>query len=446
MSDKTTMVICETMAAIVDAAPASPELPIVRERRTRRDPVVVAAVAFAAAASLLLVMVGGPALLKRAPNDVGSGEPITTLAPSGTENPVTTQAIATTAPVPTTDPTASLPVVPVVSWQRGESIGSGEAGMLVVGGPGYVRAGSICGTVDAVVCGTQTPAVWVSTDAVTWDRVGEDDFAGVSGGISGVATSPAGFVAVGVTGDAFSRGAVWVSPDGVAWTQVPDDDGVFAGEGHAVIESMTRGGPGYVAVGWENPTGSNTNAVVWTSVDGMLWDRVVDPDLLGGPAAQAADMTGVVAGGSGLVAYGSGVWLSPDGSDWSRVEGFAFDLVTADPDSGALVGFTDGEVWTSVDGASWAQLGPLPQPNAVGAAAWKDQVVVAVGGDESGVVWMSPDAGRTWITSDDGGFAAAEGRVTSFGDVLFDGSRFILSGSDCDQTAADCHGIIWTSD
>lgn len=421
---------------------------------TRLVPSWVVAAGFAAA---VLLVIGIPAafFLRGDSGDV-----------AGTDAPTPTAAVTATTPSPATNqaPTAieappptriSAPAAPAIAWQRIDLDEPAEAASIVAGGPGYLRGGTVCETVDFVVCARQRPAIWASTDALAWQRVADETFTGVNGGISDIAVGPAGFVAVGIgrrTDDAFDRGLVWRSLDGVTWTAVPDDEGVFVGSGFAVVKSVSAGGPGYVAVGWENPGGKDTNAVVWVSEDGTSWARIADPDLLGNPAeSDYADLQGVVSGDGGLVGWGSAVWVSADGTDWELGADLQLGLVTSSPESGILIGLThSGEVWRSSDGEQWIRLretdGSLFDGGAV-AAAWDAQTVLILGHAEdlsSPAVWTSIDSGDSWLRVDSELFAPGEGRSVQFGGVIFDGSRFVISGADCDGlTGDDCRGVIW---
>src|SRR5262245_36453049 len=89
-------------------------------------------------------------------------------------------------------------------------------------------------------------------------------------------------------------------PDTGSGVPVPEDDPTTTGSSAPHVTSMTVGGPGLVAVGWEITNGQ-PDAVVWTSVDGTTWSRVQD-EVLGGPGNQV--MFDVTAGGPGLVAVG----------------------------------------------------------------------------------------------------------------------------------------------
>ena len=192
---------------------------------------------------------------------------------------------------------------------------------VTAGGPGLVAVGSDFGRGSA--------AVWTSVDGLTWDRVPHD--AAVFGNgewrpMHDVVAGGPGLVAVGYD-DGLGAATVWTSVDGLVWDRVPHDEGVFSTQGVS-MRSVTVGGPGLVAVGYDDGLGA---AAVWTSIDGLVWDRVSHNEaMLGGGHAH---MESVVSGGPGLVAVGSddqlgaaAVWTSADGLSWERVlHSAAFD-------------------------------------------------------------------------------------------------------------------------
>lgn len=165
----------------------------------------------------------------------------------------------------------------------------------------------------------------------------------------------------------------------MTWQQAPTQPAF--GE-QAVIHSVVEGGPGLVAVGtaWTRPAGRdeggwNEETAVWTSTDGMTWERVTGLD------EQEIVLTDLANGPGGLVGVsfldsiygtyeetGPPIWISPDGTSWSRVTGNeeAFgDSVTisdiAAGGSGYVAVGTDGDVieaaiWTSADGLTWTRV------------------------------------------------------------------------------------------
>ncbi len=173
-------------------------------------------------------------------------------------------------------------------------------------------------------------AVWTSADGVTWVRVPHDE--AIFDGdelqeMSSVAAVGSGLVAVGhdVSGGD-SDAAVWTSPDGLTWTRVPHDETVFGGTSDQEMSSVAAVGSGLVAVGHDS-SGGEGDAAVWTSPDGLTWTRVPhDETVFGGDYWQA--MNSVAAVGPGLVAVGydgpgtdpdAAVWTSPDGLTWTRM-------------------------------------------------------------------------------------------------------------------------------
>jgi hypothetical protein len=238
-----------------------------------------------------------------------------------------------------------------------------------------------------------------------------------------------GLVAVGRDGpvaDGEGNAAVWTSPDGFVWSRVPHDEAIFGGLGEQRMVSVTAGGPGLVAVGFDRPAEQGEgNAAVWTSPDGFVWSRVPhDEAIFGGNSRQM--MLGVTPGGPGLVAVGTdgysykgdedqhtetpdelaaveravdaAVWTSPDGLVWSRVPhdeaifgGLGEQrmnsvtaggpgLVAVGSVTGELVGWYahDAAVWTSPDGFTWSR---VPHDDAIFATSDRDRLAGAYPGE-----------------------------------------------------------------
>ncbi|HSQ36387.1 MAG TPA: hypothetical protein VLS92_00670, partial [Acidimicrobiia bacterium] len=179
---------------------------------------------------------------------------------------------------------------------------------VAVGGPGLVAVGYDYsgGDWDAVA--------WTSADGLAWSRVAHDE--SVFGGVDGqemwsVAAGGPGLVAVGYDeSDGDRDAAVWVSADGLAWSRVPHDETVFGGTEEQEMAAVEASGSGFVAVGDDN-SGGNWDAAVWVSPDGLTWSRVPhDRPVFGGAGNQS--MWGVTAVGADLVAVGE----SGGGDDW----------------------------------------------------------------------------------------------------------------------------------
>lgn len=458
-------------------------------------------VAALAAGAAVLVVIGGAALL--------ASRVITPVDPELTPViSVADLATSTTADAALTTPTTGAndeavvegitAIAPMV-WTRiadpSLSGGDGPQSMMdvAVGGGVAVAVGfdSSGGDDDA--------AVWYTLDGVTWSRVAHDE--AVFGGVGyqrmlGVAASESGFVAVGFEGDAAdssdtnsvtfqsseSHAAVWRSDDGINWTRVPHAAAFSAGGGRLVMTDVTFSDSRFVAVGnayqqtepfaiarWDTlddvvnpaiPIDVDIDAAVWTSVDGVTWNRVqADDEVFGGDTIRQS-MNAITAGGPGFVAVGqegfeflgvddwtplplnnpdgdehltdnvAAVWTSPDAETWTRVEngpalvhngglvvGWAtmFDVTANGPGlvavgrdvwgsdfSGPPFQFNErAAVWLSDDGINWRRAHPTvgdgPDMEAVIATTEGD--LVAGGGMDlywSAGVWTSQDGGNTW--------------------------------------------------
>jgi hypothetical protein len=267
---------------------------------------------------------------------------------------------------------------------------------VAVGGPGLVAVGGETSTgrnppyrEDDAATWTYDgdAAVWTSVDGSMWARVPHDEDIFGSARLWTVVAGGPGVVAVGddVQHDAFG---VWVSNDGLSWSRVPVDESVFAG---ATVENVVAGGPGLVAVGHTGPgldreyldwksIDKDSDAVVWVSSDGTAWSRVPhDESVFGGDGLVA--MYDVTVGGPGLVAVGGGsqgavVWTSGDGLVWVR-----------QPHNESIFGpsWEEGEGEQGEPGSNFTVMVSV-------AAGEQDLVAVGYGDDP---MWASND-GVTW--------------------------------------------------
>ena len=131
-----------------------------------------------------------------------------------------------------------------------------------------------------------------------------------------LAGGPGGWVAVGAQ-------AIWTSPDGVYWTLAATHGITVTGEQLNVITNTAQG---FLAAGMAQAGGGGTQAVIWTSKDGLTWQRKTATQLgltaLGVPAqgiiyAASHGADTVISGGVTGTA-GSGAWMSTDGgSTWA---------------------------------------------------------------------------------------------------------------------------------
>jgi hypothetical protein len=422
-----------------EAAVRITRMPILRHR-----PVLVAL----AAAAVLVVVLAAVVLL----DPFGADEPpfitdpttTTVPAPTTTEAaPTTTQAVTTTV----ADPAVELPVITweLITDEALDPPGSVRLSDVVAAGPGLIAVGDIWSDEEELSIG----AIWYSTDGRTWSRVAHDDQAFSNTAILAIAEGGPGIVAVGYAfnedyPDEETAAAVWVSEDGISWSRVPHSEEVFGGPGMQDMKDVVAGGPGLVAVGWDDPEGRDSTAAVWTSSDGFTWQRVPHVEsVFGGARMQvmssiATDGTLLVATGHDGLWSGSGgsdqpaaVWTSPDGLTWSRVP--PQDSLTSGQDGNGdwawmqeviaggpgFVGFgrigwcrtgcdEAGAAWTSADGVAWErseveEARGIPYSFGYGVIEF-DDVLVGVGrgfdpfgGSGPAVVWVSVDGGETWI-------------------------------------------------
>ena len=363
----------------------------------------------------------------------------TTNATTSTGEPGITTAATTTVGVSTTTVT-TLPAVDALTWDRvahDEAVFGGSSTQAMLGlaagetllvAVGYDESG-----------GDRDAAVWVSADGVTWERITHNET--VLGGANdqemrSVVADGSGFIAVGYDQETSEiHAAVWLSQDGFDWTRLPHQP-VFAGGFWKVMSAITAGGPGFVAAGYTlDPTPTRPlgeqSAAVWTSSDGVAWQRVPHNEAaFGGDGFQ--QILGLAAGGPGVVAVGddstgygnAAVWVSSDGTSWSRVPhdetvfgGTGVQVIHAVIAGGPGLVAVGGRwledepgdffaaVWVSADGYTWES---IPHDPAVFGGRGEQQMyavtvagpgLVAVGSDSPWTggarVWVSPD-GLSW--------------------------------------------------
>lgn len=199
------------------------------------------------------------------------------------------------------------------------SVTAGGPGLIAVGTDGYPYLGNNGQLSQVPKNLTVDAAVWTSPDGSIWTRVPHDE--DVFGGrgeqrMQSVTAGGPGLVAVGkVSGE--SNGwrygfdaAVWTSPDGFTWSRIPHDEAIFGKLGGGVspgheeqMLSVTAGGPGLVAVGFDSVDDCGWDSAVWTSPDGFTWTRVPDDRNCSVPGPYDR-MLSVTVGPSGLTAVG----------------------------------------------------------------------------------------------------------------------------------------------
>jgi hypothetical protein len=284
-----------------------------------------------------------------------------------------------------------------------------------------------------------------------------------------LAGGPGGWAAIGPQ-------ALWTSQDGQSWTlaathgitpQLPGDS----------VWVITRTAQGFLAAGAGSAGGGSSQAVIWTSPDGVTWNRMTAAQLgLAAAGERVLNISHATWLGddtviSGEVAAGgttySGAWLSTNGgSAWTRVTipadhgagtsitGLAFDsagLIAVRPGRSAS-GADDGVAYFSPNGRAWQYAATIDA-----AGGWTPGVVkgsaygfVVTGTSAAGqlVAYTSTGRGATWQPTGSLGNAADESvvgaTVAPAGTIIAVG---YTTGSKIDQQAtfleANTAGSVW---
>jgi hypothetical protein len=165
--------------------------------------------------------------------------------------------------------------------------------------------------------------VWTLDEVGRWGAARKIDGPKDASFAEGVVATSGGFLAfgnvAGVIPDLAHRIFVWVSTDGLTWRSAPAQLALERASFEAVVERPD----GYLAVGWALAGDGSGVPAVWRSVDGLSWDRLLDPaGLTGGRLARAALSDGrlLVRGTIGEGKTSRAVsWGSLDGVEWTRL-------------------------------------------------------------------------------------------------------------------------------
>ena len=226
-----------------------------------------------------------------------------------------------------------------------------------------------------------------------------------------------GLIAVGADGQPGDYdAAVWRSVDGLTWDRLPHDDAVLGGTGAQVMHTVLQTAAGVIAAGQ-----SSGNAGVWLSSDGTAWTRAEITEASGTPTPGISVIFGLHEGVSGLVAVG-GTGLEWDG--WSL----------------SAVSTTRPAVWLSADGQSWSRIPEYVGGSGAGVEGAESvggalTHVVAVGSGlvaladtaHGPVVWTSDD-GFEWRRLDSTFGEEPPATHISIGDVISSDGRLIAVG------------------
>jgi hypothetical protein len=246
------------------------------------------------------------------------------------------------------------------TWQRVFTSSTPQAPHRIVWGGGtFVAAGSLGALVS-------------SNDGITW----RTHSSGLTADFTRVRWTGTEYIAVGL--DYTSQNVVATSRDGLTWSASYPPAAVPPAE----LIDVTRGAPGYVAVG--------AHKTIAFSGDGRTWQTVAS-----GPP-DAPQLNSVTWGGGRFVAVGSAgtVLTSPDGQSWSHSDPGTSDGLLEVAWTGAqyvAVGgrlpditigyfclFSTPTILTSADAIAWRHQDPPTNGGALVALAWTGRDLVAL--------------------------------------------------------------------
>lgn len=387
---------------------------------TRQDRRKIPILVTTGAALLALIVIGLPILLIRGGESIIADQVTTTVAPNISSTTVAVLPSETpTTTAPTTTTVLVTPTRLEITWSQAptqpafglddvvRSVVEGGTGLVAVGGEWTNEYDDY----QAVV--------WTSVDGTTWARAAVERFEDV---LSDVAVGSAGFVAVSNEGSRLNDSddpPILFSEDGESWARIPSDTAAFPPG--AWITAVTDGGPGYVAVGAvkvDSPDGIS-EASIWSSTDGVSWTRV---DQAPGEGYESSAIHDIVNTGSGLVAVGTAeesegstgpqddllVWTSSDGMVWERKalssERGLVVAVTAHDEAVVAIGYEGNflTAWVAADAsrAFSAQRMPGTSFDFPFAILADGDRLLAVGvrftGMSWAMAWTSQDGGTTW--------------------------------------------------
>jgi hypothetical protein len=181
--------------------------------------------------------------------------------------------------------------------------------------------------------GETSTELWLSTDGIAWRALATTGLWAM--GIDELYAVPGGYA---IRGSLSDRSAVWQSSDGATWTQAWTGPGPSGMEGYSLGPISKAPAGGYVSFGtaYMAPGGPATvpyDLLVWTSSDMIHWTlakRIARPGWMDGfaaiPGGYVAAGAQPAAGDAGVVSWGSlAVWTSSDGLSWQRLADISVD-------------------------------------------------------------------------------------------------------------------------
>jgi len=277
---------------------------------------------------------------------------------------------------------------------------------------------------------------------------------------------PLGHEAIRIAGGqrgwmAFGDDAIWTSQDGQSW-MLAGTRGITPRQSNDTINVVTNTPDGFLAAGYET-TSAGSQAVTWTSRDGVTWQRLTAAQLgLQEPAGTPSGIDFAVSHGNATVITdrGAGVWLSTDsGAHWTPVtipvdhgaqnaiSGVSFDgagLIAVRPGRTAS-GASDGVAYFSQDGRTWQYAGTI-----AAAGGWSPDVVkgsdygfVVVGRTrDQYVAYTSTGTGTKWLPT---GSLGSTSSGPGFTPAVGPGGRVIAAGS-TNSTRTNQQGLLIEAD
>jgi hypothetical protein len=237
-----------------------------------------------------------------------------------------------------------------------------------------------------------------------------------------LAGGPGGWLAIG-------QQATWTSPNGLTWTLAATHSIEPQSPGDQVWV-VTRTADGFLAAGEAPAGGGTTQAVVWTSPNGLTWHRTTGLTAPGGRALNISYATwhGADTVISGALSNGqSGAWLSTNGgTSWTPlaipadhgagpvIAGLGFDAsgLIAIRDGRTPSGAQDGVSYFSQNGESWQYAATVGTTGGLTPRVVKGSAYgfVLTGTDATGnlVAYTSTGTGTSWQPTASLGKAATE--------------------------------------
>jgi Protein kinase domain len=344
---------------------------------------------------------------------------------------------------PAADQGASAPIQALPATAFGTYPGLQDRGVLQTIGRIVASGNTVVTTGEQVSGGVVRQQFFASADGgASWRLAAMDGPGGGPAPAGHAATrlagGPAGWVATGPQ-------AIWTSRDGLTWTLAATHGiaPLLAGDQVWVLNATADG---FVAAGQAATPGGAAQAVIWTSRDGLTWQRMTAAQAgLGSDvtsisyAAYAGDAT-VIAGT--LSTGGWGTWLSTDGgTTWTQVSipvdhGAQNAISGLGADGSGLIAVRPGSAgdaiaYFSPNGQTWQYAATIGAAGGFSPAVVKGSehgfVVTGTGPAGSYLAYTAAGDGTTWAPTGSLGAAASYASVPAA--TVGTGGTVIAAGS-----------------